>query len=64
MINNLQYNQMYEEYKKGRKFADYVKKNMDAYQTDLQEELHKAITWHYYKSMMDGTNKERDVDAY
>ena len=61
MINNLQYNQMLEEYRKDGKFADYVKKCMGCYGTNLQEELHKTITWEYFKSVADkdGCNKEK-----
>lgn len=44
MINNLQYNKMYEEYQKDRKFADYVRRCMRTYGTNLREELHKQIT--------------------
>ena len=60
-INNYQYNQMLEEYKKDRKFADYVKRCMQTYGTNLSEELHKVITWEYYKSVADkdGCNKEK-----
>ena len=60
-INNLQYNQMLEEYRKDGKFTDYVKKNMAAYKTTKEDELRKIITWHYYKSVTDkdGCNKER-----
>ena len=58
MVNNLQYNEMLEEYRKGRKFSDYVKRCMDSYGTTLNEELRKAITWEYYKSVITGCNKE------
>ena len=58
-INNLMYNQMYEEFKKDGKFADYVRNCMRTYGTSLREELHKAITWEYYKSVVDGCNKEK-----
>ena len=63
-INNLQYNQMLEEYRKDRKFAEYVKKCMHTYGTNLREELHKTITWEYYKSVVDenGCNRERAND--
>ena len=56
-INNLQYNQMLEEYRKDGKFAEYVKRCMRTYGTTLREELHKQITWEYYKSIVDGVNK-------
>ena len=56
-INNLQYNQMLEEYRKDEKFSDYVKHCMRTYGTSLREELHKAITWEYYKSVTTGVNK-------
>ena len=60
IIKDLQYQQMLEEYKKDRKFADYVKKCMQTYGTNLSEELHKVITWEYYKSVTgDGCNKEK-----
>lgn len=61
MIDNLKYNQMLEEYRKDRKFSEYVKRCMSTYGTNLQEELHKTITWEYYKSVVDkdGCNKER-----
>ena len=58
MIDNLKYNKMLEEYRKGRKFADYVNKCMSNYETTLTEELRKVITWEYYKSVVDGCNKE------
>ena len=60
-INNLQYNQMLEEYRKGRKFAEYVRRCMETYGTNLNEELHKTITWEYYKSVVDknGCNREK-----
>lgn len=57
-VNNLQYNQMYEEYRKDGKFADYVKGCMRTYGTTLREELHKVITWEYFKSVISGCNKE------
>ena len=57
-IDNLKYNKMLEEYRKGRKFADYVNKCMAAYGTTLTEELRKTITWEYYKSVAEGCNKE------
>lgn len=60
MINNLQYNKMYEEYQKDRKFADYVRRCMRTYGTNLREELHKQITWEYYLSVTEGVNKEND----
>ena len=60
MINNLQYNKMYEEYQKDRKFADYVRRCMRTYGTNLREELHKRITWEYYLSVTEGVNKEND----
>lgn len=61
MIDNLKYNQMLEEYRKDRKFSEYVKRCMNTYGTNLQEELHKTITWEYYKSVVDkdGCNRER-----
>lgn len=57
-IDNLKYNKMLEEYRKGGKFSDYVKHCMESYGTNLQEELRKVITWEYYKSVVDGCNKE------
>ena len=61
-INNLQYNKMLEEYRRDRKFADYVKRCMQTYGTNLREELSKTITWEYYKSVVDkdGCNRERN----
>ena len=59
-VNNLQYNQMLEEYRKDGKFSDYVKNCMHAYGTTLRDELHKVITWEYYKSVVNGCNKERE----
>lgn len=60
MIDNLKYNKMLEEYRKGGKFKDYVSGCMTNYGTNLQEELRKVITWEYYKSVVDknGCNKE------
>ena len=60
-INNLQYNQMLEEYRKDGKFAEYVQKCMRTYGTNLREELSKTINWEYYKSVVDkdGCNRER-----
>ena len=59
MIDNIKYNKMLEEYRKGRKFNEYVKHCMESCGTNLQEELRKAITWEYYKSVVDGCNKEQ-----
>lgn len=59
MVDNLKYNSMLEEYRKDRKFASYVKHCMNNYGTNLEEELRKAITWEYYKSVVDGCNKEK-----
>ena len=56
-IDNLKYNKMLEEYRKGGKFADYVTKCMNTYGTTLSEELRKLITWEYYKSVVEGVNK-------
>lgn len=60
MINNLQYNQMLEEYRRDGKFTDYVRSCMTANDSTLQMELRKAITWEYYKSVTDkdGCNRE------
>ena len=58
MIDNLKYNRMLEEYRKGRKFAEYVNKCMNCYGTNLTEELRKTITWEYFKSVTEGVNKE------
>lgn len=58
-INNLQYNKMLEEYRRDGKFAEYVKKCMQTYGTTLQDELHKVITWEYYKSVVEGCNREK-----
>ena len=57
-INNIQYNKMFEEYKRDGKFADYVRGCMRNYGTTVREELHKQITWEYYKSVTEGVNKE------
>lgn len=57
-INNIQYNKMLEEYKKDGKFSDYVRSCMRNYGTTVREELHKQITWEYYKSVTEGVNKE------
>ena len=57
-IDNLKYNKMLEEYRKGRKFADYVNRCMDNYGTTLSQELRKVITWEYYRSVVEGCNKE------
>lgn len=58
-IDNLKYNKMFEEYRKGGKFCDYVTNCMATYGTTLQMELRKVITWEYYKSVVDGCNKEK-----
>ena len=63
MIDNLKYNKMLEEYRRSGKFAEYVKRCMGSYGTNLQEELHKTITWEYFKSVTDGCNKEKMADA-
>ena len=60
MINNLQYNQMLEEYRKDGVFSEYIKRCMRTYGTNLREELHKAITWEYYKSVTTGVNKPKE----
>ena len=58
MVDNLKYNKMFEEFRKGGKFTDYVDKCMRCYGTALHEELRKTITWEYYKSVAEGCNKE------
>ena len=58
-INNQQYNKMLTEYMKDEKFSVYVKKCMRTYGTTIREELHKTITWEYYKSVTEGVNKEK-----
>ena len=58
MVDNLKYNKMLEEYRKNGKFYDYVNGCMKNYGTTLQNELRKAITWEYYKSVAGGCNKE------
>ena len=61
VINNLQYNKMLEEYRKDGKFSDYVKSCMTNYGTTLRDELRKAITWEYYKSVVEGCNKQNET---
>jgi len=56
-INNLQYNKMLEEYRKDGSFTEYVQKCMKTYGTTLREELHKQITWEYYRAIEQGVNK-------
>lgn len=56
-IDNLKYNKMFEEYTKGGKFADYVNRCCKNYETNVVEELNKAITWEYFKSVTEGCNK-------
>ena len=56
-IDNLKYNKMLEEYRKGGKFSDFVNKAMQSYGTTLQQELRKVITYEYYKSVTEGCNK-------
>ena len=56
-VNNMQYNKMLEEYRKDGSFSEYVKRCMRCYGTTLSEELHKQITWEYYKSIEQGVNK-------
>lgn len=51
------YNEMYNEYIKGGKFADYVNKSAKTYDISVTDVLNKAITWEYYKSMTVGCNK-------
>ena len=58
-IDYLKYNKMLEEFRKEGKFHDYVTKCMSTYGTTLQAELRKVITWEYYKSVVDGCNKDR-----
>lgn len=57
-IDNLKYNKMLEEFRKGGKFCDYVARCMSNYGTTLSMELRKVITWEYYKSVTEGCNKE------
>lgn len=59
-INNHQYNQMFEEFNKDGKFADYVRRCIRTYGTSIREELHKQITWEYYKSVTTGVNKPKE----
>lgn len=63
MIDNLKYNKMLEEYRRGGKFNEYVNKCMQTYGTNLQEELRKTITWEYFKSVSDakGCNYDREL---
>lgn len=58
VIDNLKYNKMFEEYRKGGKFSDFVNKAMRSYGTTLQQELRKVITYEYYKSVTTGCNQK------
>lgn len=51
------YNEMFNEYIKGGKFADYVNKSVKTYDISVTDVLNKAITWEYYKSVTEGCNK-------
>jgi len=48
---------MLEEYRKDGSFTEYVQKCMKTYGTTLREELHKQITWEYYRAIEQGVNK-------
>ena len=50
---------MIAEYEKGGKFADFVNKSCGKYGTNLIEEYRKVIVYEYYKSVVDGCNKEK-----
>ena len=52
-------NEMMKEYIKGGKFMDYVDKACFMYKDTVEEELEKATVQEYYRSIKDGTNKER-----
>ena len=56
-INNVQYNQMIEEYKKGGKFKDYIDKACQTYGDSVENECRKAIVKEYYISVTKGENK-------
>lgn len=60
MITEDQVKAMMDEYKKGGKFAEYVDKACDAYSDTVPEELRKVTIYEYYKSVVDGCNKEKD----
>ena len=62
-VNNLQYNKMLEEYRKDGKFSEYVRRCMHTYGTKLTEELRKTITWEYYKSVVEGCNKQVENES-
>lgn len=40
---------MLDEYNNGGDFADFVNRNAKAYGTDAIAEIHKAITFEYFK---------------
>ena len=58
-ISNQMFKEMLEEFDKRGKFFDFVTACMATYGTTLQFELHKAITWEYYQSVIWGCNKDK-----
>ena len=58
MLTNEQVMAMLNEYKKGGKFKDYVDKGCSAYKSAPESECRKVTVWEYYKSVVNGVNKE------
>lgn len=61
MITAEQENQMIDEYVKGGKFSEFLDKACFASGLSPREECRKLIVWEYYKSVVNGCNKEKEI---
>lgn len=61
MITAEQENQMIDEYVKGGKFSEFLDKACASSGLSPREEARKIIVFEYFKSVVDGCNKEREV---
>ena len=63
MITAEQENQMIDEYVKGGKFSEFLDKACFTSGLPQREECRKIIVWEYYKSVVDGCNKEKEREV-
>jgi len=59
MITAEQENQMIDEYVKGGKFSEFLDKACASSGLTPREECRKVTVYEYYKSVVDGCNKEK-----
>lgn len=59
MITEYQVNQMMDEYNKGGKFKEFLDKACASSGLSPREEARKIIVFEYFKSVVDGCNKEK-----